>query len=203
MRLLIRLKQAVVVEGKYDKIRLSNIIDAPIITTDGFQIFKDAEKRALIRLMAEKRGIIIMTDSDRAGQLIRRHIEQIAGGKNILNVYLPQIFGKEKRKQKGGADGVVGVEGTEDEIILSALEKNGIFGEKSEKKGRKVTKTDLYLMGFSGKENSSARRKALLKHLGLPDFLTSNALLDVINSLYGYDDFTSEVEKWNHDLEQS
>lgn len=198
---MIKLEQAVIVEGKYDKIRLSNILDAVIITTGGFGIFKNKEKIALIRLMAERRGIIIMTDSDRAGQMIRRHIENIARTKNIVNVYLPTIVGKEKRKSKAGADGVVGVEGTDDAVIIKALERMGITGTKTEKQGRTITKTDLFCLGISGGENSSVLRKGLLGYLNLPDFLTTNALLDVVNSLYGYDDFVKEVEKWKQGLE--
>lgn len=201
MKRLIKLEQAIIVEGKYDKIRLSNILDAVIITTDGFGIFKNKEKIELIRLMAERKGIIVMTDSDRAGQMIRRHIENIARTKNIVNVYLPVIFGKEKRKSKAGADGVVGVEGTDDALIIKALERMGITGTRIEKRGRTVTKTDLFSLGLTGGEHSSILRKGLLGYLNLPVFLTTNALLDIVNSLYGYDDFIKEVEKWKQGLE--
>lgn len=196
MKRLIKLREAVVVEGKYDKIRLSNILDATIITTEGFRIFKDAEKKELIKLMAKKNGIIIITDSDRAGQMIRKFVEKIAEGENITNVYLPQIVGKESRKTKAGADGVLGLEGTDDNIILEALKRSRIMGEVCVKQGRKVTKTDLYNLGVSGGENSSEQRQNLCKFLGLPSFLTSNSLLEFVNSIYGYDDFLLEVKKW-------
>ncbi len=196
---MIKVKEAIIVEGKYDKIRLANIVDATVITTDGFRIFKDAEKVALIRLLAKKRGLVILTDSDRAGQMIRKHIEKIAGKENIKNVYLPPVKGKEKRKNSHSAEGVLGVEGTDDAIILSALARAGITGEEIIKKGKTITKTDLYNIGVSGVDGAFERRAALCKFLGLPDFLPANTLLDVLNSLYGYDDFILEVEKWNQE----
>lgn len=196
---MIKINEAIIVEGKYDKIRLANIVDATVITTDGFRIFKDAEKVALIRLLAEKRGIIILTDSDRAGQMIRKHIEKIAEKGRIKNVYLPQLKGKEKRKTAPSAEGVLGVEGTDDEIIINALSRAGITGEPIRKEGRKITKTDLYNMGVSGTDGAAEKRACLCSFLGLPDFLTANSLLDVLNSLYGYDDFICEVEKWNRE----
>ena len=118
---MIKLKQTIIVEGKYDKIRLANIIDATIITTEGFRIFKDKEKRELIRILWDKNGLIVMTDSDKAGQLIRNHIKNIVPKAEVINVYLPQIKGKEKRKTSPSAEGVLGVEGTDDGIIISAL----------------------------------------------------------------------------------
>lgn len=193
---MIKLREAVVVEGKYDKIRLANILDATIITTEGFRIFKDTEKRDLIKFMAKKNGIVIITDSDRAGQMIRKYVEKIADSGKITNVYLPQIVGKESRKAKAGADGVLGLEGTDDKIILEAIERSGLVGEQCEMRGRKVTKTDLFNLGVSGGQNSTQKRQNLCKFLGLPTFLTSNSLLEFINSIYGYDDFLSEVEKW-------
>lgn len=196
MKRLIKLREAVVVEGKYDKIRLANILDAVIITTEGFRIFKDAEKRELIKLMANKNGIVIITDSDHAGQMIRKYVEKIAGQGRITNVYLPQIVGKESRKQKPGAEGFLGVEGTDDKIILDAIKRSGLTGEVCAKQGRKVTKTDLFNLGLSGGTNSAERRQSVLKFLKLPPFLTANSLLEFINSLYGYDDFLKEIEKW-------
>lgn len=196
MKLLIKISQAVIVEGKYDKIRLSNILDATIITTEGFKVFKDDEKKSLIKLMAEKKGIVIITDSDHAGQMIRKYVEKIAQGGKITNVYLPQIVGKESRKAKPGAEGVLGVEGTDDAVILAAIERSGLTGDICEKQGRQVTKTDLYNLGVSGTQNSADKRRSLCLFLGLPSFLTANSLLEFINSLYGYDDFLCEVEKW-------
>ena len=199
MKHLIKLKQAVIVEGKYDKIRLSNILDATIITTEGFRIFKDKEKTDLIRLLAEKNGIVILTDSDRAGQMIRKHIEKIAGKSNIINFYLPPLTGKEKRKTTPSSDGILGVEGTDDNIIIGCLERAGVIGEKTAVQGRKITKTDLFNLGLSGSPQASEKRADFCRFLKLPDFLPANSLVDVLNSLYGYDDFMSEVEKWNQE----
>ena len=196
---MIKLKQAVIVEGKYDKIRLSNILDATIITTEGFGIFKDKKKTDLIRLLAEKNGIVILTDSDRAGQMIRKHVEKIAGKSNITNVYLPQLKGKEKRKTTPSSEGVLGVEGTDDNIIVDCLERAGVIGEKTVAQGRKITKTDLFNLGLSGSPQASEKRADLCKYLKLPDFLPANSLIDVLNLLYGYDDFMSEVKKWNQE----
>ncbi len=196
---MIKLSQAVIVEGKYDKIRLENIVDAVIITTEGFRIFKDKQKVALIKTLAQKSGIIILTDSDRAGQMIRKYVEKTVGHENIKNVYLPPLKGKEKRKNSPSAEGVLGVEGTDDEIIITALKRAGVVGEKAQIVGRKITKTDLYNIGVSGVEGATEKRASLLKFLHLPDFLPSNSLLDVLNSLYGYDDFIKEVEKWKQE----
>ena len=193
---MIRLDTPVVVEGKYDKIRLSNIIDAPIITTNGFGIFKDTEKRKLIARLAREKGIIIITDSDNAGMIIRNHIKNIANDGKIINVYLPQILGKEKRKTKGSADGFLGVEGTSDDIIVSALAKSGITGKKTNTTEKVVTKSVLFAMGFYGGENSSDLRKGLLKNMDLPDNLSVNAFLEAINLLYGYDKFLKKVQEW-------
>lgn len=198
MKRLIKLKQAVIVEGKYDKIRLENILDATIITTDGFGIFKDNDKKSLIKILAEKCGIIILTDSDHAGQMIRKHIEKIVPKEQFTSVYLPTILGKEKRKTTPSAQGLLGVEGTDDAIILEALDRVGVTGEKQEKSGRKITKTDLFNIGVSGTDGSKEKREKLCLYLGLPS-LPANSLIDVINSLYGYEDFITEVEKWKQD----
>ena len=196
---MIRIKQAVVVEGKYDKIRLSNILDTVIITTEGFRIFKDKEKTALIKLMAEKRGLVILTDSDSAGQMIRKHLEKLVGREAVKSVYLPPLKGKEKRKAAPSAEGFLGVEGTDDEIILAALSRAGVLGETVDKKGREITKTDLFNIGVSGRENSAEKRAELLRFLKLPENLPANSMLDVLNSLYGFEDFMKEVQEWNQE----
>lgn len=198
MKHLIKLKQAVIVEGKYDKIRLSNILDATIITTDGFRIFKDKEKRELIRLLAESCGIVIMTDSDYAGQMIRRHICNIVKNGEIANIYLPPIAGKERRKARLSAEGLLGVEGTDDTIIIQAIEKSGIAHLSVKEKGRKLTKTDLYRVGISGGENSRKKREAFCRYLDLPP-LPSNTLLEALNSLYSYDEFLERIQKWKQE----
>lgn len=183
---MIRLKTPVIVEGKYDKIRLSNIIDAPIFTTDGFRIFKDKEKMAFFRAVAKKCGVIILTDSDSAGLMIRNHLKKAIGDANIYNVYLPEILGKEKRKTVPSKEGLLGVEGTDDEIIIKAIER--FTSPKSD--GKKVTKTDFLLWGLSG-DGSAAKREKLKTRLSLPHSLSTNGLLDAINVLYTY----KEIEK--------
>lgn len=191
---MIRLDSVLLVEGKYDKIRLSNIVDATIMTTDGFRIFKDKEKLAMLRAVAEKNGIIILTDSDSAGQFIRSRLKSYIDPRYIQNVYLPPISGKEKRKTKASAEGLLGVEGTDDEIIKNALSR---FESKREK-GNPVTKADLYSLGLSG-DGSSALREAIKEKLSLPRALSANALLDVINILYEREEFikiVEEVKKW-------
>lgn len=192
---MIKLDKAVVVEGKYDKIRLSNFLDATIITTDGFGIFKNEEKRSLIKLLAEKSGLIIITDSDHAGQMIRSHIKSFVKNGEIINLYLPTLKGKEKRKSKPSAEGLLGVEGTPDEIITEALDRAGLVHKKEEKAGRKIEKTDLYILGLSGRDNSSILRESLCRFIKIPS-LPTNTLLDALNTLYSYEDFLEMIEKW-------
>lgn len=195
---MIKLRQAVIVEGKYDKIRLENFLDAVILTTDGFHLFKDREKRDLIRLFAQKSGIIVMTDSDHAGQMIRTYIADFVKQGEIINVYLPAICGKEKRKGKPGAEGLLGIEGIGDEIIKQALFRAGVTGEAVSADDKKLTKTDFYNLGLSGKPGSEDNRRRLCRRLGLPD-LPANSLLAAVNSLYGYDAFLDEVETWKRE----
>ncbi len=195
---MIHLNSAIIVEGKYDKIRLENIIDAPIITTNGFAVFKSEEKRQLIKLLAEQLGIIIITDSDSAGRLIRNHLQSFISAHKIKNVYLPQIKGKEKRKTHASSEGYLGLEGIDDEIIISTLKQFGITGEKREESRKSVTKTDLYTFGLSGGENSDINRKSLLKYLNFPN-MSANAFLDLINVLYGYDEFLEVLKKWQQE----
>ena len=199
MKPLIKINEAIICEGKYDKIRLSNIFDTVIITTDGFRIFKDPEKRALIRVLAERRGIIILTDSDSAGQMIRKYLEKLVPKERVKNLYLPEIQGKEKRKSSPSAAGLLGVEGTSDDIILSAAKRAGILSEITAEPEKKVSKTDLFNLGLSGGAGSAEKRKSLCLYLALPSVLSANSLLDVINSLYSYEEFLSEVEKWNRE----
>lgn len=185
----------IIVEGKYDKITLENVVDTLIIATNGFSIFKDDEKCELIRTLANRDGIIVMTDSDSAGNLIRSHIKNISNGGKIINICLPQIRGKEKRKNSPSKEGILGVEGISKEVIKSALEKSGVFSHEISEKGDKITKNDMYFYGLSGSENSSEKRKDLLKFLNLPLNLSSNIMLDVINTLYTKEEFEREVEK--------
>lgn len=196
---MIKLRQVVVVEGKYDKITLSNIIDATIITTDGFGIYKNKDKMALIRAFAKNKGIIIMTDSDSAGAQIRGFLKGICADGEIINVYIPQLKGKEKRKDKPSKEGLLGVEGMNKECVLNALQKSGVSQYKYEENSRKISKTDLFSLGLSGGDNSAFLRKMLLKHLNLPDNLSANAFLDAVNTLFTYEEFIKEVEKWQQE----
>ena len=198
---MIKLSEAVIVEGKYDKIRLSNIIDATIITTDGFGIFKNEEKRSLIRLLAEKCGIIVITDSDSAGQMIRSHIKNIAKSGSVKIVCLPPIKGKERRKTSASAEGLLGVEGTDDEIIIEALSRAGVTGSPANG-GRKITKADLFALGLSGKDNSAEGRASLCRYLKIPN-LPANTLLDALNSLFDYDRFMEMTVLWKAEETQN
>lgn len=197
MNRLIKLDQAVIVEGKYDKITLENIIDATIIATNGFRIFKDAEKRKLIQLLAAKRGIIVITDSDSAGAMIRSHLKQICPENTITNVYIPQLAGKEKRKEKSSKEGLLGVEGMTSEVILDAFKRSGIIGYNiCGKKDNKISKTLLFTLGLSGGKDSSYLRDDIAVYLGLPKRMSSNAFLDCLNAVYEYNEFIEEHDKW-------
>lgn len=188
---MIKLKSAVIVEGKYDKIRLSNIIDAPIFTTDGFRLFKDKEKIAMLREIAKKCGVIVLTDSDSAGMFIRNRLKNYIGEEYITNVYLPEIKGKERRKSMPSAEGLLGVEGTDDEIIIKCLER---FICHEETGGKKIEKSDFLRLGLSG-AGSNEKRILLKEKLGLPKSLSTNALLQAINVLYSYEEFIKITEE--------
>ena len=196
---MIKIKQAVIVEGKYDKIKLDNIIDAVIIKTDGFAIFKDNEKKEYIRRLAKQNGIIVMTDSDSAGAVIRSYLKGICENGQITNVYIPQLNGKEKRKAAFSKEGLLGVEGMSEDVILEALKQSGITDYKLNENVKKITKLDLYEAGFSGKENSASERKDFCKYLKLPTNLSANAFLDALNTVLGYEEFKKQVEKWRQD----
>lgn len=193
---MIKIEQAIIVEGKYDKIKLSSIVNAVIIVTNGFGIFKDEEKLELIRYYARKTGIIILTDSDSAGFQIRNHIKGAVKNGKIYNVYIPDIMGKEKRKVKPSAEGKLGVEGIEKKIILKAFENAGITAsESSDNSIPEITKTDLYMLGLSGGNNSSILRKKLLAYLKLPSLLSANSMLEVLNTMMSYDELKEIMDK--------
>lgn len=193
---MIRLTQAVVVEGKYDKIRLSSIIDGVIITTNGFGIFKDKEMMSVLRRLAQTCGIVIMTDSDSAGFLIRNHIcGGIKDGK-VYNAYIPDVFGKERRKTQSSAEGKLGVEGMTSDAIMTALQRAGVYdASPTEERRRMITKTDLYNDGFTGRSNSRRLREILLRKLDLPERMTTNAMLDVINILLTFDEYKALADE--------
>jgi ribonuclease M5 len=189
---MIKLREAVIVEGKYDKIRLANIIDAVIIPVNGFHIFKDPETIALIRFYAASTGIIILTDSDAAGFKIRHYIKNCVANSiseqppRIINVYIPDVFGKERRKTIPSKEGKLGVEGIADHILREALRKCGVTTETVVTKSPDeiITKTDLYLWGLSGGENAVSKRREFQKKLGLPELLSSSALVDLLNTMF-------------------
>lgn len=178
---MISLDRAIIVEGKYDKIKLSQFVDTIIFSVNGFAVFNNPQTRQSIKTLAETVGIVILTDSDSAGLKIRNRIKQITASENIIHAYIPQISGKEKRKQKASKEGFLGVEGMTEEIIRKALEDAGCFsGEKIIK--NTFTKADLFALGLSGTPNSSILRNKLAQKLGIPSQISANMLLDVINS---------------------
>lgn len=192
---MIKLEQAVIVEGKYDQIKLSGVIDALIIKTDGFGIFKNKEKQKFLRKLADEKGLIVMTDSDSAGFMIRNFISSCVPKDKITNVYIPDIYGKEKRKDSPSAEGKLGVEGVSEQVIVAALEKAGITAKVTENNRRMITNLDLYEYGLSGRENSSLKRKQLLKKLGLPERLSSSSMLKTLNSFVTYEQFKNTVKE--------
>ena len=181
---MVKIKEAILVEGRYDKNTLSQIVDAPILETGGFGIFKDKQQMALLRKIAQLRGLIVFTDSDGAGFVIRNHVKSAIPGKYLKHAYTPDIFGKERRKAKSGKEGKLGVEGMNPEIILDALRKAGatMDGETAGEGG--ITKQDLMELGLSGGPDSSAKRLQLLKKLELPEHMSANAMLQALNLLY-------------------
>ncbi len=202
MKLLIRLDRPVIVEGKYDKIALENVVDALIITTDGFGIFKNREKRALIRKLAEKKGVIVMTDSDSAGAVIRAYLKKITGGAEIINVYVPELKGRERRKPKPSKEGLLGVEGMTPAVIEKALSRSRVFSQTCREERRRITKADMYARGLSGGADSSLMRKGFLSFLGLPQGLSSSAMLDVMNGMMSFEEFEEKADLWQKSMDR-
>lgn len=184
----IKLTEAVIVEGKYDKIKLSNILDAFIIETHGFAIFKDKSKLSFIKKLAKERGIIILTDSDHAGFMIRNYISSGVPKEQIKNVYIPDVFGKEKRKDTPSKEGKLGVEGMTKEVILASLEKAGVSSTSSVC-DNPITTVDFYDLGLTGGANSKAKREAVCKALDLPEFLSTSSLISCINNFMTKEEF--------------
>lgn len=183
---MIRIKGAIVVEGKYDKIKLGGIVDGTVITTDGFGVFRSEEKRALIRRYAENGGITVLTDSDAAGFKIRGYIKGIVPRGEVRCAYIPDIYGKERRKRRPSAEGKIGVEGVGSEVIIKALYDAGAVDDERPTL-KKITRADLFDDGLFGQRDSSEKRAGLLKKLGLPERLSTSGLLDVLNATVGYD----------------
>lgn len=186
---MIKVRQAIIVEGKYDKIRLSALVDAVIICTNGFSIYKDEEKKALIQSLAKKTGIVILTDSDGAGFQIRTHLRNIVKEGEIINAYIPDIFGKERRKHQASKAGTLGVEGMSSEVLLEAFRKAGVIADTSPEKKEPITKSDLMDYGFIGASDSARLRSALQKELGLPELLSANMLVEILNVMYTREEF--------------
>ncbi len=195
---MIKIKEAVIVEGKYDKIKLSSIIDAPIIQTNGFRIFKDREKLNLISRVAETRGILILTDSDSAGFVIRNFLKGTVAPDLIKQAYIPPVKGKEKRKEQFSKECLLGVEGLDEQILLSAIRRSGatVIGDEPKKTAvGEITKQDLYEFGLSGGRNSARLRGELLKSLNMPEYLTTNAMLEMLNCLFTKEELIQILNK--------
>ena len=194
--MMLKLKEAVIVEGRYDKIKLKSLVDAPIIETNGFRIFSDKEKQNLIRQIADLRGILVLTDSDGAGFVIRNFLRGVVDKSKIKHCYIPQIEGKEKRKSQKGKEGLLGVEGVSDKVIINAIKASGaeIIGEREELSAD-ITKSDLFYLGLTGAENAEKNRKKLLNYLNLPSYLSTNAMLTALNCLYSLEELSNICEK--------
>ncbi|MCR5718267.1 MAG: DUF4093 domain-containing protein [Oscillospiraceae bacterium] len=193
---MLQIRQAIIVEGKYDKIKLASLVKAVILRTNGFGIFKDKELLELIRYYAKTTGILILTDSDRAGFRIRNYLRGAITEGEIRNIYIPDVFGKERRKEKPSAEGKLGVEGMEAEVLREAFRKAGVLTEESPV-GDPITKTDLYFAGFSGTPDCSEKRRAFQTGLGLPAGMSAASLLEVLNTMMTREEFlkmTSQKE---------
>lgn len=192
---MIKIDKVIIVEGRYDKIKLSSMIDGIIIETEGFGIFKDKDKQKLIRKLAETKGIAILTDSDSAGFVIRNFITSIVPKEYITNVYIPDIYGKEKRKDSPSKEGKLGVEGISAEILNEAFKKAGIGVSQSETNERKkITLNDFFDDGLTGDTQSKRKRTDLLKKLDLPERMSTKAMLDILNTFITYDEYKKLVE---------
>lgn len=192
---MLKIKEAIVVEGRYDKNTLSQIVDAPIFETGGFAIFKDKQQMALLRRIASRCGLIVFTDSDGAGFVIRNHIKSAIDNRYLKHAYIPDVYGKERRKKVAGKEGKMGVEGMTIKVITEALRRAGatIQGEEEQQQHR-ITKQDLMELRLSGCADSGARRLALLKMLDLPEHMSANAMLQVLNLLFTFDELKGFVE---------
>ena len=181
---MIHTDRAIVVEGKYDKIKLGGLIDGVILCTGGFRIYKDKEMQQMLRALAKKQGLAVLTDSDAAGFQIRSFLRSICGKENIVDVYIPDLYGKEKRKQHPSREGKLGVEGIPEAVLLEALEKAGLGVREVQERADPITKLDLFELELSGGAQSAVRRAKLMKRLELPEHLSANALVTVLASLY-------------------
>ena len=183
-----KIKEVIVVEGRYDKNTLSQIVDATVVTVGGFSVFNDKEKLAFLRRLANERGLIVLTDSDGAGFVIRNHLKGALPKDGVKQAYIPDVMGKERRKRHAGKEGKLGVEGMKPDVLLEALRKAGatFLDEEADASVQKepLTKADLFELGLTGGTDSAEKRQALLKKLELPSKLTANGLLEALNLLY-------------------
>ena len=194
---MLRIREAIVVEGRYDKNTLSQMVDTMIVETSGFGIFKDKERLALLRRLAEKRGLIVLTDPDGAGFVIRSHLKGSIPPEQVKHAYVPDVYGKERRKRQGGKEGKLGVEGMRPEVLEAALRRAGATfldetGEAAPKR-QAITTADLMALGLSGGPGAAERRKELLHRLELPERLSPNALLEVLNALFALGELEDTV----------
>lgn len=193
---MVKVREAIVVEGRYDKNTLSQIVDAPIFETNGFGILKDRVQLSLLRQVAVKRGLIVFTDSDGAGFVIRNFLKGAIAPEYLKHAYIPDVYGKERRKSAPGKEGKLGVEGMPPQVILEALRRSGatIEGEPDRQETR-LTKQDLVELGLSGGVNSAAKRLYLLKRLGLPEHMSANGMLQALNLLYTPEELKKLLEE--------
>ncbi len=195
---MIKIDEIVVVEGKYDKIRLSNIVDATILTTDGFKIFKDKAMQELIRRLARERGVLILTDSDGAGFVIRNFLSGFIPPEYVKHAYIPDVAGKERRKSGPSKEGKLGVEGVPDSVIIEALQRAGVMTDKADREAKKrksISRSDLYEDGLAGVKDSRQRRLKIKERLGLPEHLSTNGLLDVMNLMMSREEYKGLVKE--------
>ena len=190
---MLKLTRALLVEGKYDAARLHNLVDGTVLTTDGFRVFKDAALQNLLKKVAAAQGLIILTDSDAAGFKTRHFVTGLVGAQNVLQAYVPAVPGKESRKAQPGREGLLGVEGVDDALILQGLQTALAGAADTAAADRSITYTDLYEWGISGTANSADNRRKLLHRLGLPPRLSKKELLDVLNILYTYESLDAEI----------
>lgn len=194
-----KIKEVIVVEGRYDKNALAQVVDATIITLGGFSVFNDKEKLAFLRRLAQKQGLIVLTDSDGAGFVIRNYLKGALLKDLIKQAYIPDIHGKERRKRTAGKEGKLGVEGMKPEVLLDSLRRAGATFLDEEAGERPaslpITKGDLYVLGLTGGDNAAQKRQALLKRLELPEHLTANGLLEALNLLYDRETFLALVQQ--------
>lgn len=191
-----RVREVIVVEGRYDKNTVSQVVEATVVTLGGFAVFNDREKLAFLRRLAEKRGLIVLTDSDGAGFVLRNYLKGALPKDRVKQAYIPDVKGKERRKRRGGKEGKLGVEGMSPAVLLEALRRAGATfeGEAPAERREAITKADLFALGLSGGEGSAERRRTLLKRLGLPEHLTANGMLEALNLLFDRQELERALE---------